>query len=58
MPEKPEGFKDPANGPYGEWLEHEAEEDRRDRFRRGDRRRGTVAKVQYLPAVKKDEETK
>jgi hypothetical protein len=51
-------FKDPACGPYGEWIEHEAEEERKERSRRHcESIRGRIAIAKERPVFEEKAST-
>ena len=51
-------FKDPACGPYGEWIEHEAEEQRKERSRRHcESIRGRIAIAKERPVFEEKAST-
>lgn len=50
--DKPITFSDPACGPYHEWIEHEAEQERKERSRRHlDGIRGRTAGLKERPVL-------
>jgi hypothetical protein len=55
---KPVTFSDPACGPYGEWIEHEAEEQRKERSRSHvESIRGRIAIAKERPVFAEKEGT-